>query len=333
MIHRHELWIEKFSGRLRVPVWIGALVFDAILAVVFPSVSFLGGDWSLFVTTTGYFVLALLPIVFVFNVLPVYIRNQMLSLEEYSLAMVKDRKLVSDKLSSISSLRAVLAVDVIFNLIVSIPFVIADEGRLPFAQNLFVNVAPWFLGLLPVATSLWIFGYSMVGIYRIGRLPMTLQPFTKDRTLGLGPFASVSLRLTAIYYSYIAIQVILDATSVGLSPPVFARDAILVLLGMVLFLLPLFNIHGKLVQAKLEEARWLSERYTLVVERIKSDRDRPLDEGVQRDLLSIDKMQKDVHSIRSWPFDAGVLTKLLTIILSLAAILLSKVLGPVFGLH
>jgi len=62
------------------------------------------------------------------------------------------------------------------------------------------------LGLLPyvpshfiLATLFWTFGYSMYSISKIGSLPMTLKPYTQDRTLGLRPFASASFSFTIIY--------------------------------------------------------------------------------------------------------------------------------------
>ncbi len=117
---------------------------------------------------------------------------------------------------------------------------------------------------------------------------MKLQPLTKDKTLGLKPFASASLRLTAICYVYISFQLFIDLASPGASERltlfVFIRDTGLILLGLVLFFLPLFSLHRKLVQTKLEKMAWINDRYTKIIEKIEAKGDTPLDEIVQREL-------------------------------------------------
>jgi hypothetical protein len=332
MTHEHTLWVEKFAKKLRLPVWAVALVYNAVFAAVFASIYFLAGAWKLFLTNDGYEMLVLLPFVVVFFLLSVYIRKQMTSLEDYSLSMVKDRELVVEKLSSLSSLLAAIVLGIFLTLFLGIPFIIAKSGQLSLVQGLTTQLVPWFFFTFVVGTTLWVWGYSMIGIYRIGKLPMTLRPFTKDRILGLRPFASTSFRLTAIYYLWISLQVTVDALSFGLSPLIFVRDAALILFGFGLFFLPLINVRKKLLQTKADEMSWIAERYTKVMERIRANGGAPLDESVQRELLSLDKIEKDVRSIRSWPFDTSALAKLLTIVLSVTAILLSKVVASLFRL-
>src|SRR5438093_210889 len=52
---------------------------------------------------------------------------------------------------------------------------------------------------LILALFLWTYGSSMLAIYRAGRLPFQLKPFTEDRTLGLKPFGTASMRLASVY--------------------------------------------------------------------------------------------------------------------------------------
>ena len=63
------------------------------------------------------------------------------------------------------------------------------------------------------------------------------------------------------------------------------------------------------------------------MERVKSAGDSPLGQDLQGELLGIDKIQRDIRSIRTWPFDAGAIAKVATIFFSVTAILLSKVLS------
>ena len=81
---------------------------------------------------------------------------------------------------------------------------------------------------------------------------------------------------------------------------------------------------------KAEKLSWINGRYSRIVHEIESKADGPLEPRVQGELLAIDKIQKDVHSIRTWPFDVTSLAKLLTILLTVTAILLSRVIASFF---
>src|SRR3989337_3104124 len=96
----------------------------------------------------------------------------------------------------------------------------------------------------------------------------------------------------------------------------------LVFLGLLLFLLPLLSLHDKLVRTKRKKLAWINNRYSRIVQKIESEEgDRPLDAGLQGELLTIDKIQRDIQTIRSWPFDISSLTKIETILYAHTAIL------------
>ncbi len=330
MRNQQFVWVERFSQELHLPVWGGALVYSAVLAVAFPSIYFAAGAWNFFVSTDGYYVLAILPAVTFFFLLPTYIRKQMTSLEAHALSMVSDVEAVGSKLSLLTNFPVALTIRILFSSVISVPFIVARTNQLSLAASLATSFVPWTLALLVIGTALWTWAYSMVAIYRIGKLPMNLQPFTKDRTLGLGFFASTSMRLTAIYYLYISTQLIVDFSSLGFILTVLVRDTALIMFGLFLFLVPRISLRRKLLQARNQETDWIADRYTRVMKRVKSNPDASFDQTIQQELLSIDKIQKDVHSIRTWPFDTGILVRLAAIILSLVAILLSAVVRDLF---
>lgn len=77
---------------------------------------------------------------------------------------------------------------------------------------------------------------------------------------------------------------------------------------------------------------WINERYDRIVRKIESGADGPLEAGIQGELLGIDKIQRDIQSIRTWPFDMNSLAKLITILLSVTAILLARFIAPFLGI-
>ena len=87
----------------------------------------------------------------------------------------------------------------------------------------------------------------------------------------------------------------------------------LMLLGLALFLLPLLSLRNKLVHVKTRELGWISPLYVRIVQKMKSENNPQIDEKLARDLGVIDKIQRDIHQIRTWPFDAGIIARLLSL--------------------
>jgi hypothetical protein len=58
---------------------------------------------------------------------------------------------------------------------------------------------------------------------------------------------------------------------------------------------------------------------------VESHGDSELPPRLQDEPLSIDKIQKEIQSIKTWPFDVGVVARLLTILLSVTATFLAGV--------
>ena len=67
------------------------------------------------------------------------------------------------------------------------------------------------------------------------------------------------------------------------------------------------------------------------MQRVEAREDADLPPGLQDELASIDKIQKEIQAIKTWPFDVGVVAKLLTILLSVTAILLAGVIRKYLG--
>jgi len=122
-----------------------------------------------------------------------------------------------------------------------------------------------------------------------------------------------------------------DVASPSTPLSVFVQDFGLILLGIPPFVLPLLSLRAKLVAARSEKMAWINARFHRVMQRVESHGDAELPPGLQEELLSIDKIQKEIQSIKTWPFDVGVVAKLLTILLSVTAILLAGVIRKYLG--
>jgi len=341
VLHKHTVWIESFSERLRVPLWAGVLAFTLawyglFIVGIIATESPLSAMYDLVALSLSSMILVALPV-------PVYVRRKMESLETQALSMIENPNTAGDKIMLLSSLKPVLILAVGIWSIFVLPYFLLPELELVASSTaalvigLTLLLLPYAVVVWVFATALWTLGYSLLGVYRIGKLPMTLRPFTIDKSLGLRPFASTCLRLTAVYYLLLLPQLIGDMLLINVEPLpqtyVLIRDMGLVFLGLLLFLLPLLSLHEKLLRTKREKLAWINNRYSRIVQKIESEEeDRPLDAGLQGELLTIDKIQRDIQTIRSWPFDMSSLTKLVTILLSLTAILLSRIIANILSI-
>ena len=188
---------------------------------------------------------------------------------------------------------------------------------------------------LILALFLWTYGSSMLAIYRAGKLPFQLKPFTEDRILGLKPFGTASMRLASVYAIFPIIVTITQLFKINVEVPggvtvepgnFEAGNSIflggLILVGVALFLLPLVGIHRRLQDARRQELNWITPRYTSLVQRLKdrmshSDKFESVNEkdALASELSIIRQIESDIHRIQTWPFDIGVITRLATVLI------------------
>src|SRR5256884_7695175 len=164
--------------------------------------------------------------------------------------------------------------------------------------------------------------------------PFQLKPFTEDRTLGLKPFGTASMRLASVYAIFPIIVTLLQLITINVEVPggvtvglgsFRTSDLVilsgLILVGVVLFLLPLIGIHRRLQDARRQELNWITPRYTSLVQRLKdkmthSDELENVNEkdALASELSVVRQIESDIHRIQTWPFDIGVITRLATVL-------------------
>ena len=161
------------------------------------------------------------------------------------------------------------------------------------------------------ATFLWTLGYSMYLIYRWGKLPIKLRSFAEDKTLGLNIYGRTSLLFVTLY---ITAMLLTFPVFVYKDGAVMLSEAIFSLLGLAIFLVPLFNLRKRLVEAKYEKLAWIKRRHKRAIEAIESCGDGPIDTTLVNELIAVDNIRSDLQRISSWPFNAGVVVRLFTVV-------------------
>ena len=189
-----------------------------------------------------------------------------------------------------------------------------------------------YLNAFAFVTYLWEFAMVGLGLHNLGGSSLRLGPFPEDRMMGVRPMGNLALSLTVTYFGGLLLTSLLLGTFLPSSITSTAAFFVFLVLGVVLFFLPLKSIHAKMQAEKHRLMREIAFRYPHL------DRDpsqspkesATLDDlrtGLARmtDLQELEMLEKRVSSLPTWPFDIQLIARLVTIILSITAVLLSRV--------
>lgn len=237
---------------------------------------------------------------------------------------------------------------------VSWPFVGAVVGGLQGAphpaltaiwvsQNL-LRLGLFFFGL---GTVSWLTTAVLLRLVWLGRQQLNLLPLEDDGLLGLRPAGSMALAVATTYFGIVSLL----ALQLALAPAIGAFErtlAVSVLLGVVLFLAPLWELHRKMLAVK--ERRQVEVRSRLLrlasaprsepEPQHKSDGLDPLAEMAAlkdslaraAEVLALEAAGRKVDASSTWPFDLAILRRLGAVMLPILVALLTEIIRQILGL-
>ena len=143
--------------------------------------------------------------------------------------------------------------------------------------------------------------------------------------MGVRAIGSISLSLAFAFFSLLGIY----AVSSFVRP--FDITGTLVffgflIVGLVMFFLPLFSIHGKMQEEKKRELTSIRNQIVDVLEKhstAQREEENATLAGIER-LLALQMIDQKIANVSTWPFDTSILSRFVVIILSVTAILLSR---------
>ena len=91
------------------------------------------------------------------------------------------------------------------------------------------------------------------------------------------------------------------------------------------------SLHRKLLAAKRETMGRFTPRYKEMIQTLEKNGTSGVDEEFTSQLNTTRQVLQDASQIHTWPFDTGIIVRLSAIVLSVVAILLSRVIS--LGLH
>jgi len=292
-----------------MPLWVGICTVGLIPAV---TLWLWGIDTRIATDFTGVPIvslpLLLTNVVFLLGATQL-VRTRTLRLRDYTLSL--GGGLGSDQTNLLVNWRGIVAVWVVLVLATSLVFdpYVFNLYYSPYQelQRVFVTSYIRFIQ----ATFLWVLGCSMYLIYRWGRLPIKLKSFTEDKMLGLNTYGRASLLFVCLY---IVAMLLTFPVLVYKSEAVVLSQVVFSLLGLVLFLAPLLSLRRKLVVAKAEKLAWIQKRHSKVIDQIESAGEGPLNPALVSELMAVDSIKNDLQRINGWPFNAGIIVKLLSVV-------------------
>ncbi len=197
------------------------------------------------------------------------------------------------------------------------------------------SIAQFALG----GTLIWIYFASISGMYVIGRLPLRLKPYHPDPMLGLRPLGALSLSLAFAYFGAVLFMSLEHLFNPSFAPGQHVALLIpLAALGVLMFFLPLNRLHRHMLQVKQHEQALLRARRAQLAESLEQEESPGRSEketlrDIRRILAFIasSTMESRVASMPTWPFDLGILARLLTIVLAVATGLVVRLIAVRLG--
>ncbi|HYB07896.1 MAG TPA: hypothetical protein VEB87_07095 [Nitrososphaerales archaeon] len=308
-IETPKLWFDSASSALHLPRTIGYCLLGVVPAAILWCI---GIGTRIATDFTGYPPVSL-PLLLV-NVVYLLLASQLihrrtLQLGEYTKSLGVEVE--SDQLGRLTSLKGIMMA---WALLLCLTSLVID----PYVYNLYYPplqaamrlVVTGYLRFIQ-ATFLWTLGCSMYLIYKWGKLPIRLKSFAEDRTLGLNVYGRASLLFVTLY---IVAMLLTFPIFVYKSDAVVWSEAAFSLLGLAIFAVPLFSLRERLVGAKKEKLAWITRRHARAIESIESCGDGPIDAVMVNELIAVDRIRTDLQHISGWPFNAGVVVRLFTVV-------------------
>ena len=338
---------EWLVGFLPLPFVVGSLLLALLFGL--PRV-FLGvflDTWDLDAALDlvppiegGLLVLVLIVDVSVFFSVPLatrYMRRQVAKAKEaISPLLPRGEETYLRVFGRISSFWPPLLIGAVFIVfLVLLPGPVLSPG--PFSTILSLAFVLLFYPIL--GTFLWVYVSSTLGLYQLGLGSLRMRSYLQDPVLGLRPLGSLSFALAWPYLATLGIAALW--ISLGVPGPGLLFVVALLIVGVVMFFLPLYEVHRRMVRererahASVRDHLW--ERVEKVETLVRKGGDPTLLDVMNRlarleEASSLDRAERRIDEIHDWPFDTRIVGRLAALTLTVVAVLVTRYAATLFGI-
>ena len=191
------------------------------------------------------------------------------------------------------------------------------------------------LSTLIYGTTFWVYLSGLWGLRRFGLEPLNLKRFYEDKMLGLRPLGQIAVSFAGTFFVMIMSFFAVTLLSADIYNMAVALACMLLALAMLF--LPIWGIHEKMSQVKQQEEESLRLRSIepmIAAPKHLGTKD-PKDSQVLsriEELLRIQALEDKVSKISVWPFETKVVERLVAIIVSVATVILARLIQLAFHL-
>jgi hypothetical protein len=200
----------------------------------------------------------------------------------------------------------------------------ADDGWSPAL----LRGATWFVLGVALFSFVWTYASVLLGLNRLGRARLDPEAFHADPGLGLQPLGAVAA--TGLW---VLLAWLVPLLLTGLPDVVGAVIGVLVLAAAVMtFFLSMLGLHHQMIIVKRRELERARGLYAQAYEPVHISPTLDVLER-QRNLLSAaDALEKRASAIHEWPFAERTPTLVITIVTSVIAMTIGRLILDPFGL-
>ena len=234
----------------------------------------------------------------------------------------------------VTSTRSIAILAVVLEVIA---FLSTLQGRV-VSINTALDLITQVLIITTFSTLLWEYAAASWGLHMLGESQLRLKSFLEDRFMGARPVGNLSLSLTIAYlggllFFFLDTLTFLDLRTTLALFSFFAFYIILLALGIIMFFLPLNSLHKRMQTEKSahQKEQGLKLSRLLCSNASTSNDGLATIERVQTGITELVQMkdfeitERKLASTPTWPFDIQLLARLITIVLSITAVLLSRI--------
>jgi hypothetical protein len=191
-----------------------------------------------------------------------------------------------------------------------------------------LRTATWFALGVAMCTFLWTFIALQLGLDRLGRARLDLHRASVAPDLGLRPVGDVAflgLWLLLAWLVPVAWTGIPDAVG-------FVIGIVVLTAALVVFFSSLWRLHRRMVEARDSELAIAKRLYAEAYEPVRNEPTLETLGGQQSLLGAADALEKRARAIQAWPIDEATVARIATIVTSVVAVTIARLLLDPFGL-
>ena len=188
--------------------------------------------------------------------------------------------------------------------------------------------ATWVVIGIALWSFLWSYGALQLGLHRLGGESLSGEAARIDPGMGLHPLGGIAftgLWMLLVWLAPVVMTGLPDVVGVAVGVSLLAA-------GVAAFFLPLARLHRRMAELKRGELAVARELYAQAYEPVREARTLDALERQHGLLDAADALERRARSLHEWPIDEGTVARVITIVTSVIAMAVGRIILDPLGL-